>query len=206
MADKKISKLAISSLILSISSVFLWLTWIPGIICGHLAKARIKSNPNLKGNWIAIAGLVTGYIFPAALIAMVLYLSGYLEREIEFVDHGQIVWTGHFPNDANEKGQQNRADATLISVKVNGEVVGKIESRDTNLRLVFKPNHDKKEVTVWKYADYGEVSKITVDESKKSLIMYFNHTLIRDKEYVTQVSLADFSTHKKLIHRGKWRI
>ncbi len=206
MPEKKISKLAVSSVVLSISSAFLGLTWIPGVICGHLARARIKSNPNLKGQWIALVGLITGYFFPAALIAIILYLSGYLEREKTFVDHGQIVWTGHFPNDANEKDSQNRADTTIISVKVKGAVIGKIESRDKNLRLVFKPNDDKKEVTIWKYADYGEVSKITVDESKNSLIVYFNHTLIRDKEYITQLSLIDFSAHKELVTRGKWRI
>jgi hypothetical protein len=206
MPEKKISILAVSSVILSISSVFLWLTWIPGVICGHLARARIKTNPNLKGQWIALAGLTTGYFFPAALIAIVLYLSGYLEREIAFVDHGQIVWTGHFPHDANEKDSQNRADATLISVKVNGVVVGKVESRDKNLRLVFKPSGDKKEVTIWKYADYGEASKISVDEDNKSLTVYYDHTLIRGKEYITQVLLSDLSVHKKLINRGKWRI
>ncbi len=206
MTDKKISKLAISSVILSISSAFLGLTWIPGVICGHLARSRIKSNPNLKGQWIALVGLVTGYFFPAALIAIVLYLSGYLEREIAFVDHGQIIWTGHFPHDANEKDSQNRADATLVSVKVNGSVMGKVESRDKNLRLVFKPNGERKEVTIWKYADYGEVSKISVDEAAQSLAVYYDYTLIRDKDYITLVSLKDFAAHNILVNRGRWRI
>ena len=85
MTKKKISKLAISSVILSISSIFLGLSWIPGVICGHMARARIKSNPDLRGQPLALAGLITGYFFPVALLAIVLYLSGYLEGQIAVV-------------------------------------------------------------------------------------------------------------------------
>ncbi len=57
--------LAIASLALSISSfaLFMWiLTAIPAIICGHIALARCKENPQLAGRQLAIAGLIIGYI------------------------------------------------------------------------------------------------------------------------------------------------
>lgn len=206
MEEKTISKLAISSVILSASSIFLWLSWIPGVICGHIALVKIKANPNLKGKNVAIVGLVIGYLFPAALLGLVLYLSGYLEREFAVIDHGRIVWEGRFPHDANDKDEFNRSNTILTPVVINGEIIGTIESRDRNLRLVIKRNVDKKEFTVWKYQDYGIASKITLDEAKRSLIVYYDHTLMREKYYNTVVSLSDFQVKKYLVNRGPWRL
>jgi hypothetical protein len=75
MTEKKYSKLAICSIILSTSSIFLWLSWIAGVVCGHMARTRIKANKNLEGNNLALIGLVIGYFFPAALLGIVLYLG-----------------------------------------------------------------------------------------------------------------------------------
>jgi hypothetical protein len=36
--------------------------WLPGIICGHLAKARFRRDPSLKGQGLATAGLILGYL------------------------------------------------------------------------------------------------------------------------------------------------
>jgi hypothetical protein len=52
--------LAIASLICSLIPC---LGWLPGIICGHLAKSRIRRNPSLKGSGLATAGLLIGYLF-----------------------------------------------------------------------------------------------------------------------------------------------
>jgi len=57
--------LAIWSLVLSILSWFgcLFLTVIPAIICGHVARSRIKkSNGALTGMNMAIAALIIGYL------------------------------------------------------------------------------------------------------------------------------------------------
>lgn len=53
------SILAIASLLCSVWAV---LGFVPGIICGHMAKARIRSNPSLKGNEMATAGLIISYV------------------------------------------------------------------------------------------------------------------------------------------------
>jgi DNA-directed RNA polymerase subunit RPC12/RpoP len=57
------SGLAIASLICSILSLVTCIGWLPGIICGHLARSRIRRNPLLKGGRLATAGLLIGYLF-----------------------------------------------------------------------------------------------------------------------------------------------
>ena len=62
--DKKISVLAIASLVLSVLSIFIGpLGSLPGIICGHMAISKSKRNPNIGGQGLAVAGLIIGYIF-----------------------------------------------------------------------------------------------------------------------------------------------
>ena len=56
------SGLAIASLVCSLLSLLTCIGWLPGIICGHLAKSRIRRNPALKGKGLATAGLVIGYL------------------------------------------------------------------------------------------------------------------------------------------------
>ncbi len=63
----RFSALAISSLI---CSVFVPLGSIPGIICGHLAKARMRRNIFLVGEKMANAGLLISYCVLLATLAM----------------------------------------------------------------------------------------------------------------------------------------
>jgi len=59
---QKTSGLAIASLVCSLSSLVICVGWLPGIICGHLAKSRIRRNSSLKGSGLAAAGLLIGYL------------------------------------------------------------------------------------------------------------------------------------------------
>ena len=61
-AAQRTSGLAIASLVCSLSSFVTCIGWLPGIICGHMAKSRIRRNPSLKGNGLATAGLIIGYL------------------------------------------------------------------------------------------------------------------------------------------------
>lgn len=61
--SQKTSGLAIASLVCSLASLVTCIGWLPGIICGHIAKAKIRKNPALKGAGLATAGLVVGYLF-----------------------------------------------------------------------------------------------------------------------------------------------
>ena len=56
---QKTSGLAIASFICSLSFC---LGFIPGIICGHLARRNIKRDPSLKGGGLAMAGLIISYL------------------------------------------------------------------------------------------------------------------------------------------------
>ena len=62
-ATPRTSRLAIASLVCSLASLVTCIGWIPGIICGHLAKSRIRRDSSLKGNSLATAGLTIGYLF-----------------------------------------------------------------------------------------------------------------------------------------------
>ena len=59
---QRTSGLAIASLVCSLSSLITCIGWLPGIICGHMARSRLRRNPSLKGNGLATAGLVIGYL------------------------------------------------------------------------------------------------------------------------------------------------
>ena len=55
------SGLAIASLICSLSSLVICIGCLPGIICGHCARAAMRRNPSLEGRGMAKAGLIIGY-------------------------------------------------------------------------------------------------------------------------------------------------
>lgn len=61
-AAPRASRLAIASLVCSLASLVTCIGWIPGIICGHLARSRIRRDSSLKGNDLAMAGLTIGYL------------------------------------------------------------------------------------------------------------------------------------------------
>lgn len=66
--SKGISPLALISFV---SSLGFGVGSIPGIICGHLAKARIRRDPSLSGKGLATAGLILGYTFLFLTLALV---------------------------------------------------------------------------------------------------------------------------------------
>jgi hypothetical protein len=61
VAGSRTSGLAIASLVCSLLSFLTCVGWLPGLICGHLAKARIRRDPTLKGRGLATAGLIISY-------------------------------------------------------------------------------------------------------------------------------------------------
>ncbi|MDO9542911.1 MAG: DUF4190 domain-containing protein [Kiritimatiellia bacterium] len=67
--------LAIWSLILGILSIFACgpLTGIPAIICGHMARAKIKAEQEtLTGDGMALAGLIMGYFSIVVFILLII--------------------------------------------------------------------------------------------------------------------------------------
>jgi type II secretory pathway pseudopilin PulG len=70
------SGMAITSMVLGISSFLCGITAIPAVICGHIALGKIKrSGRQLTGEGFAIAGLITGYLGVFVFIAMLAGLT-----------------------------------------------------------------------------------------------------------------------------------
>lgn len=76
------SKLAIASLALSCASVLIWpLGFVPGIVCGYMARAEIQRNSRLLGDQLAKAGIWVGFGFMGLLalavsVGMALRIAG----------------------------------------------------------------------------------------------------------------------------------
>ncbi|HXT10014.1 MAG TPA: DUF4190 domain-containing protein [Candidatus Angelobacter sp.] len=62
-------KLCTLALVSFVSAFGLGIGSIPGIICGHLAKARIRKDPSLAGKGLATAGIIMGYSFLVLTLA-----------------------------------------------------------------------------------------------------------------------------------------
>lgn len=73
MNDERRSGMAVTSLVLGITSLlFSLLTAIPAIVCGHVAKARIRRDPEgFGGNGMATAGLILGYLHVGLVLIMI---------------------------------------------------------------------------------------------------------------------------------------
>jgi len=69
------SGLAITSMVLGISSFACLVTGIPAVICGHIARGNIKRSMGRQtGGGFAIAGLITGYL--GTLIIGIAFIAG----------------------------------------------------------------------------------------------------------------------------------
>jgi len=75
-AVKQTSGAAMASLILGLLSFlcgFSFLTSVPAIICGHMGRARVRSDPeHYTGGGLALAGLIMGYAVTAFSILLVI--------------------------------------------------------------------------------------------------------------------------------------
>ena len=67
------SGLAIASLVLSCLTVVIGpFGCLPGVICGHLARAECRRNSEKDGAGLALAGLIVGYVFIAVNVVIIL--------------------------------------------------------------------------------------------------------------------------------------
>jgi hypothetical protein len=102
-ASARTSGLAVASLICSLSSLVLCVGWLPGIICGHLAKARIRRDPTLKGRSLATAGLIISY-------ATLLFAIG--------LAASAVLWGSAIFKNAYQQAEQIMATNKIVSAQV----------------------------------------------------------------------------------------
>lgn len=72
---KKAEGTAVASLVLAILgwtglAIF---GWIPAVVCGHIARSKIRGDDSLNGDGLALAGLIASYV-GLALTALALLL------------------------------------------------------------------------------------------------------------------------------------
>jgi Domain of unknown function (DUF4190) len=65
--------LAIASLVCGVGTFVIGLSFIPAIICGHIARRQIRQTGE-QGGGLALAGLILGYVGGALFIAAVLVI------------------------------------------------------------------------------------------------------------------------------------
>jgi hypothetical protein len=65
--------LAIASLVCGVGTFVIGLSFIPAIICGHIARRQIRRTGE-QGGGLALAGLILGYVGGALFIAAVLVI------------------------------------------------------------------------------------------------------------------------------------
>ena len=76
--EKKLSKVAVLSLLLSSIGMLIPFLGIGGIIAGHSSRSQCKKLPNLRGSGLALFGLILGYFsvaFHGYVIVAVWYAS-----------------------------------------------------------------------------------------------------------------------------------
>jgi hypothetical protein len=95
--------LAVTSLVCGVAQFVVVLTFIPAIVCGHIARAQVRRTGEAGGG-MALAGLILGYIGGALLIGLVLLLvsvaaksghDGSAVHTLPFIRPGAAVPAGH---------------------------------------------------------------------------------------------------------------
>lgn len=116
---RKNSGLAVASLVCGILSLICLglLSGIPAVICGHLARGKIKRDPSVGGEGLALAGLIMGYfsIFATVILAALALpaINGALER-------GKMTQTLSNARQIHLAMQQMALDATTTGEKSSG--------------------------------------------------------------------------------------
>ena len=73
---RRTNAMAIASLCCSLASIVGMVTWVLGIIFGHIALSQIKRDPTQTGRGMALAGVIIGWTFGALLlVGMVLLVT-----------------------------------------------------------------------------------------------------------------------------------
>ncbi|MGD0701964.1 MAG: DUF4190 domain-containing protein [Trebonia sp.] len=73
-AARPTNGLAIAALVCGIAQFVTGFTFIPAIICGHIARRQIRRTGE-QGDGMAIAGLILGYVGGAIFIVLVLVVA-----------------------------------------------------------------------------------------------------------------------------------
>lgn len=140
---QRTSGLAVASLICSLSSLVICVGWIPGIICGHLARYKIRHDPTLKGKGLATAGLVISYatvLFAVGSVAALIvwwsaiFKEAYDRAQQMMVTNKMMVYTQpSSPSDTNESGETPSTGSEQSPSPSSGAAVWTMDVKDAQI-------------------------------------------------------------------------
>jgi hypothetical protein len=78
-AASRTNGLAIASLVCGVSTFVVGLSFLPAIICGHIARRQIRRTGE-QGDGLALAGLILGYVGGVLFIGLVLALVVFIAK------------------------------------------------------------------------------------------------------------------------------
>jgi hypothetical protein len=158
------SGLAITSFVLSLLGCF-FLTAIAGVICGHIARKRIRTNPSLKGGGLALAGVIIGY-------CMIALSAGY----VSFVTYNvvKVVKSEPFQKGYNDA----RARAEAIQAQQQGQPMPGGAPQQPG--VTFGSPEEKKPLPVPAGAVAGKIKGQTFTYSRASLDKRMGLFSVRD--------------------------
>lgn len=92
-SESSVNSLALAAFILVLSSIMFPPLVLPGVVCGHLARAQIRRGQG-RGDGFALAALITGWLFLGVFIVMMLLLGGLIWN----IDQLQMMWWHEMPS------------------------------------------------------------------------------------------------------------
>ncbi len=145
------SGLATTSLVLGILSPFCCsiFTAIPAVICGHVARGKIKNDPSLKGDGQALAGLILGYISIALTVVGLVLMGPIIQQTKGFGEAAMAIEEAKTLQLAMQKMDGYPADMGITTVTqlkeqlVNGEFLTTEEVEQLNLSRFLIGNVSK---------------------------------------------------------------
>ncbi len=114
---RKTSGLAVASLVCSCATLVAGpLGAIPGIICGHLARARLRRDPSLGGQGLAKAGLIVGY---SLLGVMVVWMGFLVLALVKGMNQGMQQVMEQAARPPKQESRRPRGRKTVETLPVN---------------------------------------------------------------------------------------
>ncbi|WP_245686189.1 DUF4190 domain-containing protein [Terasakiispira papahanaumokuakeensis] len=92
-SQQSLNSLALAAFILVLASIMFPPLVLPGVVCGHLARAQIRRGKG-SGDGFALAALVTGWLFLGVFIVMMLLIGGLIWN----ADQLHMMWWHDMPS------------------------------------------------------------------------------------------------------------
>jgi len=75
VAIRRTNGMAIASLCCSLGTLLVGISFILGIIFGHIALSQIRRDPSQQGRGLALAGVIVGYVFLGIFVLVIIAVA-----------------------------------------------------------------------------------------------------------------------------------